>query len=114
MYVYELSEIVICTIQHIQLAVQHNNKEPPSMAWDKLPLAVDPSEGTNSYAILMNCLKDMCCYYIGHLPLDRAQRKRQQIENMANHVHHLISGGGDVIVDFCAGAVSVSKLLLWS
>lgn len=52
-------------------------------------------------------LKDTYYNHTGKLPLERAQRKRQQIENMVDHVKHLLSGGSDIIVDFCAGGVSV-------
>lgn len=51
-------------------------------------------------------------YHTGHLPLDRAQRKRQQIENMVDHVRQLITGGSDVIVDFCAGGVSTRGIIV--
>ena len=49
------------------------------------------------------------CYYchIGNVPLDRSQRKRQQIENIMNHVQQLTPGSNEIIVDFCAGGVSV-------
>lgn len=107
------------TMQHIQLAVQHN-KQPPSMLWDKLPAAVDPIGGINSSYIIFIKLSSLSlraclCYYcgIGNVPLDRAQRKRQQIENMVDHVQHLMSGGNDIIVDFCAGGVSVLQMPLW-
>ena len=76
------------------------------MLWDKLPSAVDPSEGMKqeNLGVHSYCL-------IGHLPLDRVLRKRQQIENMVDHVQHLLSSGGsDVIVDFCAGGVSVLSI----
>ena len=83
-----------------------HSKEPLSILWDKLPSAVDPSEGMNS----RKSLGVYSCCHAGHLPLDRVQRKRQQIENMLDHVQHLISGGSDVIVDFCAGGVSVLSM----
>ena len=47
---------------------------------------------------------------LGNVPSDRSQRKRQQIENIVNHVQQLMSRGSDIIVDFCAGGVSVMPL----
>ena len=54
---------------------------------------------------------------LGHLPNDRAVRKRQQIENIVHHVRQLAPKNDDVIVDFCAGGVSVlaflSAFMIW-
>ncbi|XP_065910671.1 glutathione S-transferase C-terminal domain-containing protein-like isoform X2 [Dysidea avara] len=75
-------EVVLDKVKDIQTAMTASD-HPTSLLWDKLPSAVDPSEG--------------------HLPNDRAVRKRQQIENIVHHVRQLAPKNDDVIVDFCAG-----------
>jgi len=75
---------------------------PTALLWDQLPSAVDPSEGVTN---MTSCVNDDTI--LGHLPSDRAQRKRQQIENIVHHVRQFAPKSGDVIVDFCAGGVSI-------
>ena len=67
-----------------------------------------PQWRCDQHELLHTCVNDDVI--LGHLPTDRAQRKRQQIENILHHVKQFAPKSGDVIVDFCAGGVSTLEM----
>jgi len=78
-------KLMAAALPSLESESDHEDQPLLRILWDKIPAAVNPAAG--------------------ELEGDRADRKREQIENLYWAVRSLVKPG-DCVVDFCSGGVS--------